>query len=138
MIGALGVVYGDIGTSLLYAMHISFFGPHPLGETRENVLGVLSMFFWALLLVIGVKYVLLVMRADNRGEGGIFALLSLINGGARRLAHRPLMMVWGLIILGAALLLAEGMITPAISVLSAVEGDVVHAPAHGAMVLAVR
>ncbi len=129
MIGALGVVYGDIGTSLLYAMHISFFGPHPLGETRENVLGVLSMFFWALLLVIGVKYVLLVMRADNRGEGGIFALLSLINGGARRLAHRPLMMVWGLIILGAALLLAEGMITPAISVLSALEGLEVLAPA---------
>src|SRR5262245_55334052 len=128
MLGALGVVYGDIGTSPLYALHESFFGHHPLAPTLPNVLGVLSFFFWALFLVIGCKYILLIMRADNRGEGGIFALLTLINQGKNKIGPRRLSVAFSLIILGAALLLADGMITPAISVLSSVSGLEVLAP----------
>ncbi len=122
VIGALGVVYGDIGTSVLYAMHESFFGHHILEVTPENVYGVLSFFFWSLILVVGVKYVLLITRADNRGEGGIFALLALISAAKKRISPTRFSIAWALIILGAALLLADGMITPAISVLSAVSG----------------
>ena len=77
-ISALGVVYGDIGTSPLYAMKETFFGAHPLARNPENVLGVLSLVFWTLLLIVGIKYVLLVLRADFHGEGGIFALLGII------------------------------------------------------------
>jgi KUP system potassium uptake protein len=123
MVGAIGVVYGDIGTSVLYALHESFFGAHfKLERTEEEVLGVLSFFFWSLLVVVGFKYVLLIMRADNRGEGGIFALLTLINGVRKKLGPAKTNLAWGLIIFGAALLLADGMITPAISVLSSVSG----------------
>ncbi len=129
MIGAVGIVYGDIGTSVLYAMHESFFGHHLLEATRENVFGVLSFFFWSMILVVGVKYVLLIMRADNRGEGGIFALLALISTIKRRLGTTKLSFAWALILMGAALLLADGMITPAISVLSAVSGLEILTPA---------
>src|SRR5688500_19772686 len=84
-LGALGVVYGDIGTSPLYAMRECFSGTHPIPPTPENVLGVLSLIFWALLIVISVKYLAFVLRADNRGEGGSLALMSLVrrrSGGA--------------------------------------------------------
>lgn len=121
-LGALGVVYGDIGTSPLYALRECFFGPHGIEPTRANVLGVLSLIFWALILVISVKYLVFVMRADNRGEGGILALMSLLrpigSPGAGR--SRSLLIALGLF--GAALLYGDGIITPAISVLSAIEG----------------
>jgi len=124
---ALGVVYGDIGTSPLYSMRECFFGSHPVPPTHENVLGVLSLIIYALVLVISIKYVALVMRADNQGEGGILALTALVpglrgtSGLAARLAEgRPILIALG--IFGTALLYGDGMITPAISVLSAVEG----------------
>src|ERR1700755_2766125 len=85
MLGAVGVVYGDIGTSPLYAMKESFIGPHPLAVDRLHIFGVLSLIFWSLMLVVTLKYVLVAMRADNKGEGGSFALLSLI---ARNLGHK--------------------------------------------------
>jgi KUP system potassium uptake protein len=130
---ALGVVYGDIGTSPLYAMRECFFGTHSVAPTAENVLGVLSLIIYALLLVISLKYVVLVMRADNQGEGGILALTALIpgrqgeSGTASRLAMgRPLLVALG--IFGTALLYGDGMITPAISVLGAIEGLEVATP----------
>ena len=79
MLGAIGVVYGDIGTSPLYAMKESFLGPHPMSVDRLHVFGVLSLIFWSLMLIVTAKYVAVAMRADNRGEGGSFALLSLIS-----------------------------------------------------------
>lgn len=120
MLGAIGVVYGDIGTSPLYTMKESFLGPHPLAVDPLHIFGVLSLIFWSLMLIVTVKYVTVAMRADNRGEGGSFALLSLI---ARNLAGKK----WTstLIILGVlatCLFYGDAMITPAISVLSAVEG----------------
>jgi KUP system potassium uptake protein len=130
---ALGVVYGDIGTSPLYAMRECFFGSHPVPPTHENVLGVLSLIIYALVLVISIKYVALVMRADNQGEGGILALTSLVPGlkgtrglSARLAEGRPILIALG--IFGTALLYGDGMITPAISVLSAVEGLEVATP----------
>jgi len=124
---ALGVVYGDIGTSPLYAIRECFFGTHAVPPTHDNVLGVLSLIIYALLLVISIKYVVIVMSADNQGEGGILALTALVPGraGARgvsaRLAvGRPLLIALG--IFGTALLYGDGMITPAISVLGAIEG----------------
>ena len=130
---ALGVVYGDIGTSPLYAMRECFFGTHSVPPTAENVLGVLSLIIYALLLVISLKYVVLVMRADNQGEGGILALTALIPGRrgepgtASRLAMgRPVLVALG--IFGTALLYGDGMITPAISVLGAIEGLEVATP----------
>jgi KUP system potassium uptake protein len=120
-LGALGVVYGDIGTSPLYAIRECFHGPHAIGLTPGNVHGVLSMVFWSLLIVISVKYLSFVMRADNRGEGGILALLALVRSDARDGRFRHLAIL-GMGIFGAALLYGDGMITPAISVLSALEG----------------
>jgi KUP system potassium uptake protein len=127
MLTALGVVYGDIGTSPLYAMRECFFGSHAVPPTHENVLGVLSLIIYALVLVISVKYVALVMRADNQGEGGILALTALVPGredqrstSSRLAVGRPILIALG--IFGTALLYGDGMITPAISVLSAVEG----------------
>ena len=123
---ALGVVYGDIGTSPLYALRECFFGSHSVPPTHDNVLGVLSLIIYALVLVISIKYVALVMRADNQGEGGVLALTALIPGrtsvpAAARLAMgRPILIALG--IFGTALLYGDGMITPAISVLGAVEG----------------
>ena len=120
MLGSIGVVYGDIGTSPLYAMKESFVGPHPLAVDHLHIFGVLSLIFWSLMLVVTVKYVFVATRADNRGEGGSFALLALIS---RNLDEKR----WaaGLVTLGVlatALFYGDAMITPAISVLSAVEG----------------
>ncbi len=131
---ALGVVYGDIGTSPLYALRECFHGTNRFPATAENVLGVLSLIFWALILVISIKYLLFILRADNRGEGGILALLALLHpwGGGRRPPRRVLLLLG---LFGAALLYGDGVITPAISVLSAVEGLQVAAPATGHLIL---
>lgn len=126
-LGALGVVYGDIGTSPLYALRESFEGAgHQLPVTETNVLGVLSLIIWSLVVVISVKYLVFVMRADNEGEGGILALTSLIPVGQAPRTRRRAMILLGLF--GTALLYGDGMITPAISVLSAVEGTQVATP----------
>lgn len=120
-LGALGVVYGDIGTSPLYAMKECFSPPHGTAVNEHNILGVLSLFFWALTLVIVVKYLTFVMRADNKGEGGTFALIALLDPKkAERTRGGMLLILLGLF--GASLLSGEGIITPAVSVLSAVEG----------------
>jgi KUP system potassium uptake protein len=120
-LGALGVVYGDIGTSPLYALRESFHESNGLAPTPQNVLGILSLIFWALILIITVKYLLFVMRADNRGEGGILALTALVTP-ATSAGKRGRMMLILLGLFGTALLYGDGMITPAVSVLSAVEG----------------
>ena len=120
MLGAIGVVYGDIGTSPLYTMKESFLGPHPIAVDRLHIFGVLSLIFWSLMLVVTIKYVFVAMRADNKGEGGSFALLSLIS---RNLGHKkwaPALVMMG--VLATCLFYGDAMITPAISVLSAVEG----------------
>ncbi|MDP9360943.1 MAG: potassium transporter Kup [Acidobacteriota bacterium] len=118
---ALGIVYGDIGTSPLYAMRECFYGSHPVALTQANVFGVLSLIFWSLVIVVMVKYHIYVLRFDNRGEGGILALMGLVGmDKARRAAVQSTLIVLG--VFGAALLYGDGMITPAISVLSAVEG----------------
>lgn len=120
-LGALGVVYGDIGTSPLYAMKECFTPPHGMEVTEPNVLGILSLFFWALTLVIVFKYLTFVMRADNKGEGGTFALIALLDPkNAERTKKGALLILLGLF--GASLLSGEGIITPAVSVLGAVEG----------------
>jgi KUP system potassium uptake protein len=130
---AVGVVYGDIGTSPLYALRQCFFGEHSVAPTHEAVLGVLSLIIYALLLVISFKYIVIVMRADNQGEGGILALAALIpsrnaNGKQTRgvAVDRPVLIALG--IFGAALLYGDGMITPAITVLGAMEGLEVATP----------
>jgi KUP system potassium uptake protein len=121
MVGAIGVVYGDIGTSPLYTMKESFLGPHPLAVDPLHIFGVLSLIFWTLMMIVTFKYVSVAMRADNRGEGGSFALLSLI---ARNLEGKKkwtsTLIVLG--VLATCLFYGDAMITPAISVLSAVEG----------------
>jgi KUP system potassium uptake protein len=127
-LAALGVVFGDIGTSPLYTMKEVFsVGHHPLALNAGNVYGILSLITWALILIVSVKYVAFIMRADNRGEGGIMALLALAsrNAEGNRVKQRNIMLVG---ILGACMFYADGMITPAISVLSAVEGLEVAAP----------
>ncbi len=127
LLATLGVVYGDIGTSPLYALRECFAGAHAVSPTPENVLGLLSLTFWALIIVISVKYVAFVMRADNRGEGGILALTALVTHvRAAARDRRAFLVLLGLF--GAALLYGDGMITPAISVLSAVEGLSVATP----------
>ena len=124
---AIGIVYGDIGTSPLYTIRECFYGSHAVDVTPENVLGVLSLVLYALFIVISIKYIVLVMRADNQGEGGILALLALISPRrAKQSRRRAIMVVIGLV--GAALLYGDGTITPAISVLSAIEGIKVYAP----------
>ncbi len=128
VIGAIGVVYGDIGTSPLYALKEAFSGPHGVEPTHANVLGVLSLIFWSLIFVVSVKYVMLIMRADNHGEGGIMALMALVQRATGEFPQlRWVLMTLG--IFGAALFYGDGMITPAISVLSAVEGLEVATPA---------
>jgi len=124
---ALGVVYGDIGTSPLYALKECFAPEYGLTPTAENVLGILSLIFWSLNFVVSFKYLSVVMRADNRGEGGIMALLALLN--PRRLGSRRRRILLGLGLFGTALLYGDGVITPAISVLGAVEGISVATPA---------
>src|SRR2546428_5066867 len=119
---ALGVVYGDIGTSPLYALQQAFQGQYGIPVTPGNVVGVLSLIFWSLLLIVTVKYHVVIIRADNKGEGGVLALMALVNGSrlARGLTPRRLMIVLG--IFRAAPLYADGALTPAISVLSAAGG----------------
>ncbi|MEO6526535.1 MAG: potassium transporter Kup [Gemmatimonadaceae bacterium] len=120
-LAALGVVYGDIGTSPIYAMRESLHGVHGVAATSVNVLGLLSLIFWALILVISIKYLGFVMRADNCGEGGMIALTALVSPGPTQARqHNRALVLLGLF--GASLLYGDGMITPAISVLSAVEG----------------
>src|SRR3954468_13226119 len=126
-LGALGVVYGDIGTSPLYAIRESFRPEHGVPVTQSSVLGILSLVFWSLMIVVTIKYLIFVLRADNRGEGGILALTSLVTPvGATRSGTRVVLVLLGLF--GTALLYGDGMITPAISVLSAVEGLTVATP----------
>ncbi|HET7023929.1 MAG TPA: potassium transporter Kup [Gemmatimonadales bacterium] len=134
-LGALGVVYGDIGTSPLYALTECFHGEHGVPPTPENIFSVLSLVFWALTFVVTFKYLLFVMRADNRGEGGILALFALVRprGGN----HRRAWLIVGLGLFGAALLYGDGIITPAITVLGAVEGISVAAPAFQHLVVPV-
>ena len=120
---AIGIVYGDIGTSPLYTIRECFYGSHAVDVTPENVLGVLSLVLYALFIVISIKYIAIVMRADNQGEGGILALTALLPTRGRM---APVLI--GLGIFGAALLYGDGMITPAISVLGAVEGLQVETP----------
>jgi KUP system potassium uptake protein len=127
-LGALGIVYGDIGTSPLYSMRECFHGEHGVHPTHGNVLGVLSLVFWVLIVTISIKYLVFVMRADNRGEGGILALLALIPQKLRRVGPEGHWVLVALGIFGASLLYGDGMITPAISVLSAVEGLSVATP----------
>lgn len=120
-LSAIGVVYGDIGTSPLYAIRECFAGHSDLPVTLPNILGVLSLIFWSLVLVISLKYLVFILRADNNGEGGILALTALVSPmRASATGGRWLLIVMGMF--GAALLYGDGMITPAISVLSAVEG----------------
>jgi KUP system potassium uptake protein len=132
-LAAMGVVFGDIGTSPLYTMKEVFNGPHAVPVTPDNVLGILSLVFWALTIVVSLKYIMYIMRADNRGEGGIMALTSL----ALRTNKSPRMgaAMAALGLFGAALFYGDGVITPAISVLSAVEGLEVVTPAFKPYVL---
>ncbi|MFM2396224.1 MAG: hypothetical protein RLZZ434_806, partial [Pseudomonadota bacterium] len=134
-LAALGVVFGDIGTSPLYTMKEVFsVGMHPVPLNEANMFGILSLIVWALIMVVSVKYVAFIMRADNRGEGGIMALLALAShntAGDAKKQHT--IMLLG--ILGACMFYADGMITPAISVLSAVEGLELAAPVLHPMIL---
>ncbi len=126
-LGALGVVFGDIGTSPLYVMSSAFSGGYGLSMTPENVLGVVSLVLWTLIIIVCVKYQVFVMRADNKGEGGILALLSLLDPWRLRRSKRSRVLV-AIGVFGAALLYGDGMLTPAISVLSAMEGLQVATP----------
>ena len=132
-LAALGVVFGDIGTSPVYTFRECFNPEHGLPLDPEHVLGVLSLIFWALIIVVAVKYVLLIMRADNQGEGGILALLALVLEAARGERSRAFLVL--LALGGAALFYGDSMITPAISVLSAVEGIGIATPVLNRFVL---
>ena len=120
MLGAIGVVYGDIGTSPLYTMKESFIGPHPMAVDALHIYGVLSLIFWSLMLIVTIKYVAVAMRADNKGEGGSFALLSLISRNLNGGRWGPALVMLG--VFATCLFYGDAMLTPAISVLSAVEG----------------
>jgi len=133
-VGALGVVFGDIGTSPLYALKEVFAGTHhPVPISESNVLGVLSLVFWALMLIVTVKYVIFIMRADNKGEGGIMALMALVVHAEPGPRRARFLMLLGLA--GAALFYGDGTITPAVSVLSAIEGLEVATPAFKPFVI---
>jgi KUP system potassium uptake protein len=136
-VGALGVVFGDIGTSPLYTVQTVFnpSDPHPLAATQTSVYGVISLIFWSVTLIVTVKYVLLVMRADNDGEGGILALITLIRRHGVSGSRRTKLILAALGIFGASLFFGDSMITPAISVLSAVEGLKVAQPSLGHLVV---
>jgi KUP system potassium uptake protein len=118
-LSALGIVFGDIGTSPLYAVRVCFAGHHGVEVTDQNIFGILSLIFWSLILVISVKYLLIILKADNEGEGGILALMALV---LPKKKNKKYLLILSLGLFGAALLYGDGMITPAISVLSAVEG----------------
>ena len=133
MAGAIGVVYGDVGTSPLYTLKEVFSGPHAVTPTPEHVFGILSLIFWALFFVISIKYVVFVMSASNRGEGGIMALMALALRRRYNSTQRGHLIALGLC--GTALFYGDGVITPAISVLSAVEGLQVAAPSLDTFIL---
>ncbi len=120
-LAALGVVYGDLGTSPLYSLRECFYGEHAISPTPDNVLGVLSLIFWSLIIVVSIKYLVFVLRADNHGEGGILSLAALTTP-IKPSRHSEKWILIALGVFGAALLYGDGIITPAISVLSAVEG----------------
>ena len=133
-LAALGVVYGDIGTSPLYAFKQCFNGPEEVAASPANVLGILSLIVWSLILVVSIKYLWFVLKADNNGEGGIIALVALLNPwNAAKGTSRNILMIMGLF--GAALLFGDGTITPAISVLSAVEGLTVESSSFNHLVI---
>jgi KUP system potassium uptake protein len=136
-LGALGVVFGDIGTSPLYTVQTLFnpSDPHPVKVSHDSIFGVISLIFWAVTIIVTVTYVLLVMRADNDGEGGIMALIALIRRRALPGGRRAKAILAGLGIFGASLFFGDSMITPAISVLSAVEGVKVAAPSVSGIVI---
>jgi len=133
-LAALGVVYGDIGTSPLYTMKEVFAGNHPIPLSPESVLGILSLIVWSLIVIVSIKYVVFIMRADNRGEGGIMALIALALQDAKGSPKREkAIMIIG--VLGAGMFYGDGMVTPAISVLSALEGLEVATPAFKPFVI---
>ncbi len=132
-IGAIGIVFGDIGTSPLYAFRETFAGHHKLALDPAHIMGVISLMFWSMMIVVTVKYVIIIMRADNKGEGGSLALLALVSGKTKTRRWSR-----GIILLGVfatALFYGDSMITPAVSVLSAVEGLAVAAPSFAGLVL---
>lgn len=133
-LGAIGVVYGDIGTSPLYTVQVIFSEATGITLNQVNILGAISAIFWALMLVVTLKYVILVLRADNHGEGGIMALLALAVSGAGNAPRRKKILL-GLGVFGAALFYGDSVLTPAISVLSAVEGTALIAPSLSAYIL---
>ncbi len=135
--GALGVVFGDIGTSPLYTVQTVFnpADPHPVRVTEDSIFGVISLIFWSVTIVVTITYVLLVMRADNDGEGGIMALIALIRRRALPGGRRTKIALAALGIFGASLFFGDSMITPAISVLSAIEGVKVSAPSVSGLVI---
>jgi KUP system potassium uptake protein len=135
VIGAMGIVFGDIATSPLYTLQECLAGPHGVTPLPENVLGCVSLIIWSLIVVVTVKYVGVLMQADNRGEGGIVALLALVPHHLRERAPGALGTITVFVLIGAALLFGDGMITPAISVLSAVEGLRVAAPGLEAIIV---
>ena len=132
-VGAIGIVFGDIGTSPLYAFRETFAGHHQLALDPLHIMGVLSLMFWSMMIVVTIKYVAIIMRADNKGEGGSLALLALVSGRTKSRRWST-----GIILLGVfatSLFYGDSMITPAVTVLSAVEGLAVAAPAFGGLVL---
>jgi KUP system potassium uptake protein len=137
VVGALGVVFGDIGTSPIYALQTVFNpgDPHPVPVSSENVFGVVSLVFWSVMIIVTVTYVLLAMRADNEGEGGIMALITLVRRYGRSTSRRVTAILAALGVFGAALFFGDSMITPAISVLSAIEGLKVVHPSLGEWVV---
>ncbi|MCX4431157.1 potassium transporter Kup [Streptomyces mirabilis] len=137
VIGALGVVFGDIGTSPIYTLQTVFnpSDPHPVPVTTDNVYGVVSLVFWSVMIIVTVTYVLLAMRADNDGEGGIMALITLLRRWSSQRGRRAAVVLAALGIFGASLFFGDSMITPAISVLSAVEGLKVVEPSLGSAVV---
>jgi KUP system potassium uptake protein len=135
-LAALGIVFGDLGTSPLYALQEAFHGANGVSATPANVVGIVSLFLWSLIVMVSVKYVLVLMQADNHGEGGLLALLALLVGdrtkrGAGRRSRRWIYLA----MIGIAMLYGDGVITPAISVLSAVEGLGVATPAFKAYIV---
>ncbi len=131
-LGALGVVYGDLGTSPLYTVQLIFTGDHPMAPSPLRVYGALSLIFWSLMIVVTLKYVLLILRVDNHGEGGIMALVALLERSIKSRHKAGLVMVG---VLGASLFYGDGMLTPAISVVSAVSGLKVASPALAAQII---
>src|SRR5262249_27122973 len=123
-LGALGVVYGDIGTSPLYAINEIFFGHGHTTVTPENIYGAIGAVIWALTLVVTLKYIIFVLRADNKGEGGVFALLAIVQDWKSKATK----ILTPVLVLAAGLLFGDGIITPAISVLSSIEGLAIATP----------